>query len=151
MNNTFRKIFDYFWRKRCHNNPYQNSSVVFSKVHLRFSLLRALLLTGVRLRQILVKIMFRIPRSHQSLHMFKSCFYKLVLLNYDENIQMKLLFCTRKRPFWKEISDFIRAAGYEDREEDAYKRRIYTLVAAYCSYKDECKQTVEAGVLRRRR
>ena len=95
--------------------------------------------------------MFRIPRSHQSLHMFKSCFYKLVLLNYDENIQMKLLFCTRKRPFWKEISDFVRAAGYEDREEDACKKRIHTLVAAYCSYKDECKKTVEAGVLRRRR
>ena len=25
----------------------------------------------------------------------------------DENIQMKLISCTRKRPIWQEISDFI--------------------------------------------
>ena len=44
----------------------------------------------------------------------------------DENIQMKLISCTRKRPIWQEISDFIRAAGYEDRDEDACKTRVHT-------------------------
>ncbi|CAH3158710.1 unnamed protein product [Pocillopora meandrina] len=59
----------------------------------------------------------------------------------DENIQMKLISCTRKRPIWQEISDFIRAAGYEDRDEDACKTRVHTLVSAYRSYKDECEKT----------
>ena len=54
---------------------------------------------------------------------------------------MKLIFCTRKRPIWQEISDFIRAAGYEDRDEDACKTRVHTLVSAYRSYKDECEKT----------
>ena len=59
----------------------------------------------------------------------------------DENIQVKLISCTRKRPIWLEISDFIRAAGYEDRDEDACKTRIYTSVSAYRFYKDECEKT----------
>lgn len=59
----------------------------------------------------------------------------------DENIQIKLLSCTRKRPIWQEISAFLRAAGYEDRDEDACKTRIHTLVSAYRSYKDECRKT----------
>ena len=58
----------------------------------------------------------------------------------DENIQMKLISCTRKRPIWQEISDFIRAAGYEDRDEDACKTRVHTLVSAHRSYKDECEK-----------
>ena len=59
----------------------------------------------------------------------------------DENIQTKLLSCTRKKPIWQEISAFLRAAGYEDRDEDACKTRIHTLVSAYRSYKDECSKT----------
>lgn len=59
----------------------------------------------------------------------------------DENIQTKLLSCTRKKPIWQEISAFLRAAGYEDRDEDACKTRIHTLVSAYRSYKDECRKT----------
>ena len=31
----------------------------------------------------------------------------------DESIQMKLISSTRKRLIWQEISDFIRAAGYD--------------------------------------
>ena len=54
---------------------------------------------------------------------------------------MKLMSCTRKRPIWQEISNFIRAAGYKDRDEDACKTRIHTLVSAYRSYKDECEKT----------
>lgn len=38
------------------------------------------------------------------------------------------------------IRDFIRAAGYEERDEDACETRIHTLVSAYRSYKDECKK-----------
>lgn len=59
----------------------------------------------------------------------------------DENIQMKLISYTKKRPIWQEISDFIRAAGYEDRDEDACKTRVHKLVSAYRSYKDECEKT----------
>ena len=56
----------------------------------------------------------------------------------DENIQTKLLSCTRKKPIWQEISAFLRAAGYEDRDEDACKTRFHTLISAYRSYKVEC-------------
>ena len=59
----------------------------------------------------------------------------------DENIQTKLLSCTRKKPIWQEISVFLRAAGYEDRDEDSCKTRIHTLVSAYRAYKDECGKT----------
>ena len=59
----------------------------------------------------------------------------------DENTQTKLVFCTRKKPIWQEISAFLRAAGYEDRDEDACKTRIHTLISAYRSYKDECRKT----------
>ena len=58
----------------------------------------------------------------------------------EENIQPKLLSRTRKKPIWQEISAFLWAAGYEDREEDACKTRIHTLVSAYRSYKDECRK-----------
>ena len=62
----------------------------------------------------------------------------------DENIQTKLFSCTRKKPIWQEISAFLRAAGYEDRDEDACKTRIHTLISAYRSYKDECRKTGNA-------
>ena len=45
--------------------------------------------------------------------------------------------CTRKRPIWQEISDFF----YKDRDKDACKTRIHTLVRAYRSYKEECEKT----------
>ena len=62
----------------------------------------------------------------------------------DENIQTKLLSSTRKKPIWQEISAFLRAAGYEDRDEDACKTRIHTLISGYRSYKDECRKTGNA-------
>ena len=82
---------------------------------------------------------------------------KLLLQKWgDENAQIKLLSCTSKKPIWREISAFLQAAGYEDRDEDAYKTRIHTLVSAYRSYKDGCRKTgngrnsnEEASVLRR--
>ena len=43
------------------------------------------------------------------------------------------------------MSYFIRAAGYEDQDEDACKTRILTLVSAYRSYKDECEKTGNGG------
>ena len=67
---------------------------------------------------------------------------KLLLQKWgDENTQIKLLSCTRKKPIWREISAFLQVAGYEDRDEDACKTRIHTLVSAYRSYKDECRKT----------
>ena len=62
----------------------------------------------------------------------------------DENIQSKLLSCTRKKPIWQEISAFLRAASYEGRDEDACKTRIHTLISAYRSYKDKCRKTGNA-------
>ena len=56
----------------------------------------------------------------------------------------KLFSCTRKKPILQEISAFLRAAGYEDRDEDACKTRIHTLISAYRSYKDECRKTGNA-------
>ena len=40
VNNTFRKIIDCFWRKRCRDSPCQTSSVVVSKVYMRLFFLR---------------------------------------------------------------------------------------------------------------
>lgn len=57
----------------------------------------------------------------------------------DENIQLRLKSCTRKRPIWQEIGDFLMACGYEDREGDACKTRLHTLVTAYRQSKDELK------------
>ena len=39
----------------------------------------------------------------------------------NENIQLRLKSCTRKRPIWQEIGDFLMACGYEDREGEACK------------------------------
>ena len=46
----------------------------------------------------------------------------------NENTQTKLLSCTRRKPIRQEISVFLRAAGYEDRDEDGFKTIIHTLV-----------------------
>ena len=56
----------------------------------------------------------------------------------DENIQLQLKSCTRKKPIWLEIAAYLRAAGYEDRDDGSCKTRIHTLISAYRSYKDEC-------------
>lgn len=47
------------------------------------------------------------------------------------------------------IRDFIRAAGYEERDEDACETRIHTLVSAYRSYKDECEK-IGNGTMKRK-
>ena len=39
----------------------------------------------------------------------------------NENIQLRLKSCTRKRLIWQEIGDFLMACGYEDREGEACK------------------------------
>ena len=67
---------------------------------------------------------------------------KLLLEKWgDENIQLRLRSCTRKKPIWLEMGDFLRACGYEDRDGEACKVRLHTLVTAYRQYKDECNKT----------
>ena len=62
----------------------------------------------------------------------------------DENVQLRLKSCTRKKPIWQEIGDFLIACGYEDRDGEACKTRLHTLVTAYRQYKDELKKTGNA-------
>ena len=62
----------------------------------------------------------------------------------EENVQQKLRSCTRKKPIWQEIGDFLMASGYEDRDGEACKTRLHTLVTAYRQYKDELKKTGNA-------
>ncbi|PFX13681.1 Exonuclease 1 [Stylophora pistillata] len=62
----------------------------------------------------------------------------------DENIQLKLKSCRRKKSIWLEIAAYLRAAGYEDRDDSSCKTRIHTLISAYRSYKDECTKTGNA-------
>ena len=62
----------------------------------------------------------------------------------DDNIQLQLKSCTRKKPIWLEIAAYLRAAGYEDRDDGSCKTRIHTLISAYRSYKDECARTGNA-------
>ena len=62
----------------------------------------------------------------------------------DENVQLRLKSCTRKKPIWQEIGDFLMACGYEDRDEEACKTCLHTLVTAYRQYKDELKKTRNA-------
>ena len=62
----------------------------------------------------------------------------------DENIRLRLKSCTRKRPIWQEIGDLLMACGYEDREGEACKNRLNTLVTAYRQSKDELKETGNA-------
>ena len=59
----------------------------------------------------------------------------------EENIQEKLKECTRKKPIWIEISNYIKASGYEDREFGVCKTHIQTLVSAYRAYKDQSGKT----------
>ena len=62
----------------------------------------------------------------------------------DESIQLQLKSCTRKKPTWREIVAYLWAAGYKDRDNGSYKTRIYTLISAYRSYKEECAKTGNA-------
>ena len=62
----------------------------------------------------------------------------------DENVQLRLKSCTRKKSIWQEIGDFLMACGYEDRDGEACKTRLHTLVTAYRQYKDELKKTGNA-------
>ena len=62
----------------------------------------------------------------------------------DENIQLQLKSCTRKKPIWLEIVEYLQAAGYEDRDDSSYKTWIHTLISAHRSYKDECAKTGNA-------
>ena len=59
----------------------------------------------------------------------------------DENIQIKLLSYTIRKTIWQDISVFLRAAGYEDRDEDGFKTIIHTLVGVYRAYIDKCGKT----------
>ena len=62
----------------------------------------------------------------------------------DENVQLRLKSCTRKKLIWQEIGDFLMAFGYEDRDGEACKTRLHTLVTAYRQYKDELNKTGNA-------
>ena len=62
----------------------------------------------------------------------------------DENVQLRLKSCTGKKPTWQEIGDFLMACGHEDRDGEASKTRLHTLVTAYRQYKDELKKTGNA-------
>ena len=62
----------------------------------------------------------------------------------DENVQLRLKSCTGKKPKWQEIGDFLMACGHEDRDEEACKTRLHTLVTAYRQHKDELKKTGNA-------
>ena len=62
----------------------------------------------------------------------------------DENVQLRLKSCTRKKSIWQEIGDFLMACGYEDRDGEACNTRLHTLVTAYRQYKDELKRTGNA-------
>ena len=55
----------------------------------------------------------------------------------DKNIQLQIKSCKREKPIWLEIAAYLRAAGYEDRDDGSWKTRIHTLISAYRSYKDE--------------
>ena len=59
----------------------------------------------------------------------------------DENIQLQLKSCTRKKPIQLEIAAYLQAAGYEGRDDGSCNKRIHTLLSAYRSYKDECART----------
>ena len=37
----------------------------------------------------------------------------------EDNIQQRLKECTRKKPIWQEISNFLSASGYDDRDCDS--------------------------------
>ena len=78
VNNTFRKIIDCYGERHC----CQTSPVVFSKVQLRFFFLSTLLLTRVRLLQILVKVMFQSLFGSLLSHLYHYA---------NENLSVKLL------------------------------------------------------------
>ena len=61
-----------------------------------------------------------------------------------ENIQQRLKECTRKKPIWQEISTYVNASGYDDRDYDSCKTRIHMLISAYRGYKDALSRSGNA-------
>jgi len=45
----------------------------------------------------------------------------------DDNTQLQLKSCTRKKPIRLEIAAHLRAAGYEDRDDGSCDRHEFTL------------------------
>ena len=62
----------------------------------------------------------------------------------EDNIQQRLKECTRKKPIWQEISNFLSASGYDDRDCHSCKTRIHTLISAYRGYKDALSRSGNA-------
>ena len=62
----------------------------------------------------------------------------------EENIQQRLKECSRKKPIWQEISTYLNASGYDDRDCDSCKTRIHTLISAYGRYKDALSRSGKA-------
>lgn len=62
----------------------------------------------------------------------------------EENIQQRLKECTRKKSIWQEISTYLNASGYDDRDCDSCKTRIHTLISAYRGYKDALSRSGNA-------
>ena len=54
----------------------------------------------------------------------------------EENIQQSLKECSRKRLIWQEISTYLNASGYDDRDCNSYKTSIHMLISAYGGHKD---------------
>ncbi|KAK2564426.1 Zinc finger and SCAN domain-containing protein 29 [Acropora cervicornis] len=62
----------------------------------------------------------------------------------EENVQQRLKECSRKKPIWQEISTYLNASGYDDRDCDSCKTRIHTLISAYRGYKDASSRSGNA-------
>ena len=62
----------------------------------------------------------------------------------DEKFQLRLKSCTRKKPIWQEIGDFLTACGSADRDGEACKTRPHTLITTYRQRKDELMNTGNA-------
>ena len=61
----------------------------------------------------------------------------------DENIQLQLKSCTRKKPVCLEMRHIFELQAMKT-DDGSCKTRIHTLISAYRSYKDECAKTGNA-------
>ena len=61
-----------------------------------------------------------------------------------ENIQQHLKECTWKKPIWQEMSTYLNASGYNNRDCDSCKTRIHMLISAYRGYKDALSRSGNA-------
>ena len=60
------------------------------------------------------------------------------------DIQKRLKVCTWKRPIWEEISVFVRAEGYKDRDHAQCQTRMKTLISAYQHFIENQSNALDA-------